>query len=131
MTRTEITELVLAKEGKLCARFYRRSDGTLSTRDCPVGIRGVRQRLWRGALGIAATLAALTAALWWGRMARGDGEDEDDSGCTGIELVDNGPVSRFTSWVTPQMTTGFVCFPLPQYLEQINTSASEDSSHGN
>lgn len=128
MTRAEIADLVLAKEGKLCARFYRRTDGTLLTRDCPVGIRALRQRLWRAAAGIAATLAAVTAGLWWGRLARGDGEYEDSR--TGIQLVDNGPLSRFTSWVTPQMVTGFVCFPLPQILEQIDTPASEDPPHG-
>jgi hypothetical protein len=129
MTRSEITELVIAKEGKLCARFFRRPDGMLLTQDCPVGQLAMRQRLWRAVIGIAATLAAVTAGLWWGRMARGDSEDE--SSRTGIELVDNGPISRFTTWVTPQMVTGFVCFPLPQMLEQMEAATPEEPNHGN
>jgi hypothetical protein len=130
MTRPEIEALIIAKEGKFCARFYRRPDGTLLTRDCPVGIRDLRQRLWRAAVGIAATVAAVTAGLWWGRVVRGDSEESD--GRTGIQLVDNGPVSRLAGWVNPQQfTAGFVCFPLPQILEQIDSPAGESTSHSN
>jgi hypothetical protein len=129
MTRPEIEALVVAKEGKFCARFYRRPDGTLLTRDCPVGIRDLRRRLWRAAVGIAATVAAVTAGLWWGRVVRGDNEESD--GRTGIQLVDNGPVSRFSNWVNPQFVTGFVCFPLPQVMEQIDSLESEDPPNGN
>jgi hypothetical protein len=129
MTRHEIEALVIAKEGTLCARFYRRPDGTLLTRDCPVGIHDLRRRLWRAAVGIAATVAAVTAGLWWGRVVRGDGEETN--GHTGIELVDNGPVSRLASWVNPQFVTGFVCFPLPEALKQIDAPAGDDPPHGN
>ncbi|MEK6703015.1 MAG: hypothetical protein AABZ53_12180 [Planctomycetota bacterium] len=34
--------------GRVCARFYRRADGTILTRDCPVGIA-----LWRKRAGVA------------------------------------------------------------------------------
>ena len=109
-----------------CARFYRRPDGTLLTRDCPVGIRALRRRLWRAAVGIVATLAAVTAGLWWGRAVRGNIEETE--GRTGVELVDNGPVSRLANWVNPQYTVGFVCFPLPQLLEQLDSPKSEVTS---
>jgi hypothetical protein len=128
LTRTEIEELVVAKEGKFCARFYRRPDGTLLTRDCPVGIRALRQRIWRATLGIAATLAAVTAGIWWGQISRA--QEEDESSDTGIALVDYGPVSRLTTWVNPQMVMGFVCFPLPQIIQQTETT-SEVSSDAN
>lgn len=36
MTRREATELIHLQEGRLCVRFFRRKDGTLVTRDCPV-----------------------------------------------------------------------------------------------
>ena len=49
MPRAEAEQLVQQREGKLCVRFFKRHDGTVLTRDCPVGIRAVRQRL--GALG--------------------------------------------------------------------------------
>jgi len=31
-------QLILQHQGRLCGRFYRRSDGTLLTEDCPVGL---------------------------------------------------------------------------------------------
>src|SRR6185436_15359501 len=43
MTSEEISALVAAKEGKICARFYQRADGTLITSDCPLGTG----RFWR------------------------------------------------------------------------------------
>ena len=38
MTLKEAEELVLRSEGRTCIRMYRRADGTVITRDCPVGI---------------------------------------------------------------------------------------------
>lgn len=38
MTRLEAETLVQEKEGKLCVRYYRRADGTILTKDCPVGL---------------------------------------------------------------------------------------------
>lgn len=37
MSPSEAEELVRQKEGRLCVRFYQRRDGTVMTRDCPVG----------------------------------------------------------------------------------------------
>ena len=63
MTRQDAEQLLLEKEGKVCVRFYRRSDGTVMTTDCPVGARRVRVR--RVALaavggGLVAAAAAAT-----------------------------------------------------------------------
>ncbi|NNF41520.1 MAG: hypothetical protein HKO59_11690 [Phycisphaerales bacterium] len=56
MTRDEITTLVERHEGRLCGGFYRRPDGTILTRDCPVGVRAVRARVRRVAARIAAVV---------------------------------------------------------------------------
>ena len=46
MTRVQIEELILEKEGRLCARFYRRDDGTILTKNCsPVRVRRARRAL--------------------------------------------------------------------------------------
>jgi hypothetical protein len=37
MTAQEAADLIRARGGKLCARFYQRADGTMLTADCPVG----------------------------------------------------------------------------------------------
>jgi hypothetical protein len=44
MGREEAESLLRAKEGNLCARLYRRADGTVITADCPVGAKRVRRR---------------------------------------------------------------------------------------
>ncbi|MDB4998841.1 MAG: hypothetical protein JWM74_6273 [Myxococcaceae bacterium] len=44
MAREEAESLLRAKEGNLCARLYRRADGTVLTADCPVGAKRVRRR---------------------------------------------------------------------------------------
>ncbi|HWT00073.1 MAG TPA: hypothetical protein VN256_07490 [Pyrinomonadaceae bacterium] len=45
MTRDEVASLVGNTEGRICARLYRRADGTALTRDCPVGLRALRRRV--------------------------------------------------------------------------------------
>jgi hypothetical protein len=57
MTEAEIRALRAKATGKLCGRIYRRADGTVMTKDCPVGLRAYRKRIARFAG------AALTAVL--------------------------------------------------------------------
>jgi hypothetical protein len=52
----EAEALIYEQEGKLCARFFRRKDGTVLTSDCQVGTRR-RKRMVLAALGLAATAA--------------------------------------------------------------------------
>jgi hypothetical protein len=40
LTRAEAQALVRARDGRLCVRFFRREDGTVVTKDCPVGLAG-------------------------------------------------------------------------------------------
>jgi hypothetical protein len=57
MTKREAEALVANAEGRLCVRYYRRADGSILTRNCPVGLRALKQRVSR----IAG--AALSAVL--------------------------------------------------------------------
>ncbi|MEQ1936197.1 MAG: hypothetical protein ABL962_20265, partial [Fimbriimonadaceae bacterium] len=47
MTAEEARDLIRNREGRTCVRFYRRSDGTLITKDCPMGVAQVRMRVAR------------------------------------------------------------------------------------
>ena len=38
LSASDADALVKSKEGKLCARLYQRTDGTVLTEDCPVGL---------------------------------------------------------------------------------------------
>jgi hypothetical protein len=57
MTRREAEGLVTSAEGRLCVRFYRRPDGTILTRNCPVGLSALKRRAAHAAT------ATLTAVL--------------------------------------------------------------------
>jgi hypothetical protein len=63
MTAPEIQELLASRQGgSLCARIYRRGDGTLLTRSCPRGIRAVAHKVSKLAAAILAAVMSLTPA---------------------------------------------------------------------
>jgi hypothetical protein len=66
MTAEEIARVVREKEGRLCARFYRRADGTMLTADCTMGTgrlwRQVRTRLFASAALVAVAASAAVAS---------------------------------------------------------------------
>lgn len=70
MTATEAEDLILTHEGRLCIRLYRRADGTVLTKDCPVGLRAYRKRVAKFAG------AALTAVL--GLFSVSFGQQKED-----------------------------------------------------
>lgn len=62
MTRREATELITLQEGRLCVRFFRRKDGTLVTRDCPV------RWSWTAGLARMAALFLGISVPFWGAV---------------------------------------------------------------
>lgn len=63
MTRAEAERLIAAKEGRLCVRYYQRKDGTILTKDCPVGLAAVRRRLSRAASAVAGLVLSAIAGV--------------------------------------------------------------------
>src|SRR5260370_28893979 len=47
MTRRQAEALLREKEGQLCARLYRRADGTILTSNCPAGLRAIGRGISR------------------------------------------------------------------------------------
>ncbi len=67
MTAEAAANLIREKEGSLCVRFYRRSDGTMLTADCPVGAAAVMRRVKRlVVVGIGILVPAFAAPAWVG-----------------------------------------------------------------
>jgi len=67
LTRKQAEKLIAETEGRLCAKLYRRADGTIITRDCPVGIRAIKRRVSRvanAALGAILGIFANHAIAW-------------------------------------------------------------------
>jgi hypothetical protein len=64
LTQEEAETLLAASEGKICARLFRRADGTVITKDCPVGLRALRRRISQRAALVFATLAGISVAVF-------------------------------------------------------------------
>lgn len=64
MSKSDAERLVSQTEGRLCVRYYRRADGTILTKNCPVGLRALKRRLSRIAnASISATLSFFAGIL--------------------------------------------------------------------
>lgn len=117
MTAPEAQALLAEKQGDLCARLYRRADGTVITQDCPVGKTTPRRPFW------GAALAAIFSALVSGcgsNAARSSGS----SGSAGMmDSMRNVPIlGALLSRISPAVmgaiavappTTGKVACPVP------------------
>jgi hypothetical protein len=66
LTSVEAAALIAGREGRLCARLYRRADGTVVTADCPLAPRP--RPHFRRVQPLAIILVALLLA-WMGRHA--------------------------------------------------------------
>jgi hypothetical protein len=64
MTRREAENLLFEKEGKMCVRLYKRSDGTVITQNCPVGWQGIKRKVSRVATAVFSLLAGFLGGLW-------------------------------------------------------------------
>lgn len=63
MPDADIENIVARRDSRLCARFYQRSDGTMLTRNCPVGFRAVVRRVATFAGAALATVLSVRPVL--------------------------------------------------------------------
>jgi hypothetical protein len=63
MSADEAQQLLVTREGRVCGRFYRRSDGTLLTADCPIGMH---RRVRKVAYAAILLLLGATSAVAFG-----------------------------------------------------------------
>ena len=63
MSRTEAEDLIRRSEGRLCVRFYRRSDGTIITENCPVGLAAIKRKVSRIATAALSAILSFFAGL--------------------------------------------------------------------
>jgi hypothetical protein len=59
LTQDAAEALIFEHEGKMCVRYFRRFDGTILTKDCPVGWRGLKRRVVIAGSVTAAVFVAL------------------------------------------------------------------------
>ena len=64
MTRYDAENLLRLSEGRLCVRYYQRQDGTILTKDCPVGWAKVKQRVGIFAAAAFSLILSLFGAIF-------------------------------------------------------------------
>ena len=64
MTEREVQRLVRNSGERICGRLYKRADGTVLTRDCPVGFRAYRKRVSRFAGAALATIIGMCSVAF-------------------------------------------------------------------
>lgn len=106
MTPEAAARLVREKEGKMCAQFYRRADGTmLHAEDCPVGFAARQWRRMRHLAGAAASLVLLLLGV-----SRSHAADETKPIATAGDItVAPSPTPKPSPTPTPPMIRGEVC----------------------
>ena len=62
LTVTEIQQLLVNHEGRLCGRFYQRLDGTILTQDCTLGFRSAVRRISRFASAVLSAAMSINFA---------------------------------------------------------------------
>ncbi|MCC6660019.1 MAG: hypothetical protein IT437_03945 [Phycisphaerales bacterium] len=93
LPRAEAEALVRSRlgAGRFCVQMHLRADGTLITRDCPVGLRRARQRLVRG---VSRAAAAVVFVLGGFAVAR-----SREKQAPGLWRVQ--PFATVCDWVRP------------------------------
>jgi hypothetical protein len=62
MTQRQAESLLRETEGRLCARLYRRADGTILTSNCPAGLRAIGRGISRVAGAAMSAMMTLSSA---------------------------------------------------------------------
>ncbi|MBX3288821.1 MAG: hypothetical protein KF855_05685 [Acidobacteria bacterium] len=115
MTKDEAEGLIMQSEGRLCVRFYQRSDGTVITKDCPVGLAKVRQKMTRFAVAACSLVLTFFAGIA-SFMALRDSRD-CGTGCYGNLFV------RIKDKIDPPVVMGAI--PMPE--EKKTTEKKNDA----
>ena len=92
MTRDDAVQLVQNHEGRLCASFFRRVDGTVLTQDCPVSLRALRRRLASMTASVAALIGVLAAGTLFASTFRR---------ASPAQVRQSGAVQRVLRWIDP------------------------------
>ena len=59
----ETTELLRGATGRVCGRVFQRADGTVLTKDCPVGVATLRRRMVMSMVAVAAVFVACAGLI--------------------------------------------------------------------
>ena len=89
MSRAEAENLIMNSEGRVCVRYFRRSDGTIITNDCPVGLQAVRKSLSRFWTATASLLLAVFGGIGLTTFFTQSNDREDIMGEIAVSINEN------------------------------------------
>lgn len=73
MSKVEAEALLVNREGRLCVRYFRRADGSILTKNCPVGLRALRRKAARAAGAFLSAVLSFGAGVGGSRAVRMEG----------------------------------------------------------
>lgn len=136
MPRREAEELVQRSESRLCIRMYKRTDGTVLTEDCPVGLRALQlaaRRRMRAVM--AATITIVSGILGLGATnlaSRSEGNRPDAA--SSMDTARTQVLMGDTTGVEPPaevpVTMGRISFPVPPPDEVPDETETTDPFEG-
>ncbi|HEX8287919.1 MAG TPA: hypothetical protein VF556_07990 [Pyrinomonadaceae bacterium] len=94
MTRAEAENLLINSEGRLCVRFYRRADGTVLTKDCPVGWQLLKRRVSKTAATVASFIFAVLGGLGLNSFFNQTKKPIPTVGAIAVQDVENVPLNN-------------------------------------
>ena len=119
MTTTQARDLIMNTEGRICARLFRRADGTVITRDCPVGLRAMRRRVARAA---GAVFAAILSAC---SVTFGQTSSKKNQSCGHVPQL---RVKRITRPNKQETFTGVITDEMGAVIPGVNVTLIEEST---
>ena len=63
MTKQEAENFLIQAEGRVCVRYFKRADGTVLTKDCPVGWKMIKRRVSKTATAFASLVFAALSGI--------------------------------------------------------------------
>ena len=123
LSRSEAEKLIATTEGRLCARLFRRADGTVLTKDCPVGLRALRRRVAKRTAAIFAAIVSLASVALGQQGSSKNGK----TGCIPQTKITR---TKSTSSANEKAFTGTVLDPIGAVIpgakvKLINSDAKE------
>ena len=95
MTQTQAEGLLRKHEGHLCVRYYKRTDGTILTQNCPVGQAALRMKMIARSKIIAIVVTMFGAMYYAGRTV-------EHRAAMGMCLIDTSRIPDPTVAILPR-----------------------------
>ena len=103
MTREDAERLVGNTEGRLCIRYFRRADGSIITKNCPIGLRAVRRRMSYVARAIGSAVLSFMAGIGINQIKSSLTAEDQTMGVVAVEPVRLPVHERFSNEVVGEM----------------------------